>query len=159
MRNTLIVFVALLLGLSSCGPQKNFKITGKVTGLDTGMIYMQKMQEGEWVKLDSALLSKGSFTFKGQTDVPDIRYLVVRDKEVFLPFFLENADITVDIYPDSVDKSVIKGSATQDIYKVFTVRMDSVNDEMRNIYAKYKEAEKAGDSVSMKMQDSLYTQV
>jgi peroxiredoxin len=159
MRSTFIVFVALILGLSSCGPQKNFKITGKVTGLDTGMIYMQRMQDGEWVKLDSAVLASGSFTFKGQTDVPDIRYLVIRDKEVFLPFFLENADITVDIYADSVDKSVIKGSATQDIYKVFTTRMDSVNDEMRNIYAKYKEAEKAGDSVSMKLQDSLYTQV
>jgi peroxiredoxin len=159
MRNALIVFVALVLGLSSCGPQKNFKITGKVTGLDSGMIYIQKMQEGEWVKLDSAVLTNGNFSFTGKTDTPEIRYFVIRDKEVFLPFFLENANLTVDLYADSVDKSVIKGSATQDIYKLFTARMDSVNEEMQVVYGKYKEAEKAGDSAVMKLQDSLYTQV
>lgn len=158
MKNALIVIIALVLGLSSCGPQKNFKITGKVTGLDSGMIYLQKMKEGEWVKLDSTTLAKGSFTFTGTADIPEIRYFMIRDKEVFLPFFIENADITVDIYADSVDKSVIKGSATQDIYKLFTSRMDSVNEEMKIVYTKYKEAEKSGDSAAMKIQDSLYTQ-
>jgi peroxiredoxin len=123
------------------------------------MIYIQKMKDGDWIKLDSAVLSKGSFSFTGNVDIPEIRYFVVKDKQVFLPFFVENADITVDIYADSVDKSVIKGSATQDIYNLFNKRMDTINGEMQAVYAKYKEAEKAGDSAGMAMQDSLYTRV
>ena len=159
MKNALIVFAALVLGLSSCGPQKDFSITGNVRGVDSGMIYIQKMQDGEWIKLDSAILSKGSFNFTGKVDIPEIRYFVVKDKQVFLPFFVENADITVDIYADSVDKSVISGSATQDIYNLFNKRMDTVNTEMQAVYLKYKEAEQAGDSATMAIQDSIYTRV
>lgn len=157
MRNSLIMLVVLVLGLSACGPRKDFKITGKVTGVDSGMIIMQKMQDGDWVKLDSAVLTNGNFTFTGQVEAPEVRYLVIRDKQIFMPFFIENAAITMDIYADSADKSVIKGSKTQDIYQLFTRRMDTISQELQGIYGKYKEAEKAGDTAGMNAQDSLYT--
>ena len=158
MRNTIIILIVLAIGLSSCGPQKNFKVTGTVAGLDSGMIFLQKRQDGEWVKLDSASIVKGSFSFTGTADLPGMRYLAVRDKQFFVPFFIENADITVAIYPDSADRSVIKGSSTQDIYNEFSARMDSINLELKTIYTNYKDAEKAGDSAGMNLQDSLYTQ-
>jgi peroxiredoxin len=158
MRNAIIILIAMALGLSSCGPKKEFRITGTVAGLDSGTIFLQKRQEGEWVKLDSTSLTKGSFSFTGKSDIPEMRYLMIKDKQVFVPFFIENADISVTIYADSADRSVIKGSATQDIFNEFSARMDTIKQELEATYDNYKEAEKSGDSAGAKLQDSLYSQ-
>ena len=159
MRNSIIVLIALVMGLSSCGPRTDYKINGSIAGLDTGMIYMQKRQEGEWIKLDSSVIKNGSFSFTGQTDLPGMRYLSVKDRQVFVPFFIENSDITVTIYADSADQSIIEGSATQDIFDDFNTRMDSVNAEMQMVYMSYKAAEEAGDTLGMERMDSVYTVV
>ncbi len=157
MRHTAIILIALAIGLSSCSPKNEFKISGTIAGLDSGMVFLQKRQDGEWVKLDSSSITKGTFSFAGKTDMPGMRYLVVRDKQIFVPFFIENSPIDITVYADSADKSVIRGSATQDLYNDFTARMDTINNELRTIYMAYKEAEKALDTAGMDLQDSLYT--
>ena len=156
MKKSLLLIVALVFVLSACGPRKEFKITGKVVGVDTGMIFLQKMEEGKWIRLDSARLDQGEFSFKGKMDVPEIRYLTLREKNVYLPFFVENARINVEIFPDNIEKSVVTGSSTQDVFKLFTTRMDSITQEMRAAVSGYRYAEKAHDSLRMAAQDSLF---
>lgn len=156
MKKSLLLIVALVFVLSACGPRKEFKITGKVVGVDTGMIFLQKMEEGKWVRLDSARLDKGEFSFKGKMDVPEIRYLTLREENVYLPFFVENARINVEIFPDNIEKSVVTGSPSQDVFKLFTTRLDTITREMKAAVSGYRYAEKAHDSARMALQDSLF---
>lgn len=156
MKKSLLLIVALVFVLSACGPRKEFKITGKVVGVDTGMIFLQKMEEGKWVRLDSARLDQGEFSFKGKMDVPEIRYLTLGEKNVYLPFFVENARINVEIFPDNIEKSIVTGSPSQDVFKLFTTSLDTITREMRTAVSGYRYAEKAHDSARMALQDSLF---
>lgn len=156
MRNSILLVAALVFAMISCGPQKEYKITGKVTGTDTGMVILQKMEEGELVNLDSTLLKDGKFTFRGKADMPELRYLTLRNREERIPFFIENARITIDFNIDSVVLSTVKGSAAQDVFDRFRKKQDSVAGMMTVLSAQYKEAETAGDSLGMARIDSLY---
>jgi peroxiredoxin len=85
-----------------------------------------------------------------------MRYLTLKDKQVRVPVFVENARITVKIFSDSADKSVVKGSASQDIYNLYLSRQDTINREMEMIYKGYKTAKEAGDTLMLAHFDSLY---
>ena len=158
MRNILFVCLVAAVALVSCGPQKDFKVTGKIAGVDSGMVIMQKMEEGNWISLDSAVLTNGAFSFTGSVAIPEIRFLAFRDRQERIPFFIENADIDITFHIDSADKAVVKGSATHGVFSRYNQRLDTIQEEMKMISVRYKEAEKAADTAGMAMLDSLYMQ-
>jgi len=147
----------LLLGaiLASCAGQKdNYTINGRITGVDSGMVYLQKFDVSEWVKVDSSKILKGAFTFQGKMNMPEMWIITFKQKQVFVPVFVENSRIDVRIFADSTDKSTITGSATHDLYKVFQKQTDSLNKLVDACYKDYKTAKESGDSVKMKKADS-----
>ncbi len=147
----------LLIGavLISCkGKTDSYTINGKIVGIDSGTIYLQKFAVSDWVKIDSAQLQKGSFTFKGKIGLPEMWFLTVKDKQVFLPVFVENANINVEVFADSVDKANISGSATHELYKKYQKQSDSLNKLMEVCYKDYKAASDAKDTLKMKKADS-----
>jgi peroxiredoxin len=157
MKKSFLFLAAIIMLLASCAPKDQFKISGTVTGADSGKIYLQKMNEGEWVILDSANIEKGKFTFTGKAPVPEMQTLAIPGKQVFLPLFVENGKITVSLNLDSMNLSTVTGSASQDLYKSFVAGMDSIDQQLGAIDQAYKQAAQAGDSATMKLQDSLYS--
>ena len=152
--------VLLLIGsvLSSCMTGKDqFKITGSVTGVDTGMVFLQKEESGKWVILDSNKLEKGEFSFKGKVNTPELWNIAVKGSPVLLPVFVENSTISVQIFPDSLDKSVIKGSATQDVYQQYIAENDAINVKMEVVYQEWKKAKEANDTLGIVRNDSIST--
>lgn len=148
----------LLIGaiLASCtGNKEKYMISGKVTGVDSGMIYLQKFDAEQWVKIDSGKLDKGAFTFSGKITLPEMWYLVMQDKQIFVPVFVEAASIDVQVYADSSDKSVVTGSATHDIFKQYLSSNDVINKKMEDVYKTWKAAKEANDSLTMKVNDSI----
>jgi peroxiredoxin/nitrogen fixation protein len=152
-----IAFI-LLIGaiLASCAGKKDkYTISGKINGVDSGMVYLQKFDVSQWVKLDSAKLEKGKFTFKGKADMPEMWIVSYKQKQIFVPVFVENGKINVEIYADSSDKSRITGSATHDLFRLYQKQNDSLNKLMEACYKDYKAAKEANDSVKMKIADSV----
>ncbi len=150
--------LVLFLGafLASCMSNKDqFKITGSVQGVDTGTIFLQKFDTDKWVNTDSAKLEKGKFSFTGKVDLPEMYHIAMQESQVLLPVFLENATIEVAIIPDSADKSTIKGSATQDTYQQYVTMNDSINMKMDEVYADWKKAKEANDTLGMERNDSI----
>ncbi len=159
MKNLLCI---LLLGaiMASCGENKNqYTIKGSVKGIDTGMVVLQKLEEGNWIKLDSARLENGKFSFKGTIGLPEMWYLSVQSKQIFVPVFVEHAPIDIEIFSDSLDKTIIKGSASQDVYKQYQTQGKELNDKIEKIYKKWKLAKEMHDSVMMKQTDSISTEL
>ena len=147
----------LLIGviLASCsGKKDSYTITGKIIGADSGKVYLQKYEVSDWVKIDSAQLQKGSFTFKGKIGLPEMWFITDKSK-LFLPIFVENSNITLEVYVDSVDKSSVTGSATHDMFKKYKKQSDSLNKLMESCYKDYKAAKDANDTLKMKKADSV----
>ena len=156
MRNLLIIVTLVIVALTSCGVKNQYKIAGTITGIDSGMIYLQKRDAGEWNKLDSSEILAGEFNFQGTIETPEMWYLTVKDAKVYVPLFIENSVITVHILADSLEGTSIKGSLTQDVYESYLKQMEPINEEMSAIYQEYKKAREAEDEVAMANADSLY---
>ncbi|MEI7490682.1 MAG: TlpA disulfide reductase family protein [Bacteroidota bacterium] len=149
----LLLFIGAILA-SCAGKKDSFTISGKIIGIDSGTVYLQKYEVSDWVKIDSAKLQKGSFTFKGKIGLPEMWFITDKSK-LFLPVFVENANINIEVYADSVDKANISGSATHDLFKKYQKQSDSLNKLMETCYKEYRAAKEANDTLKMKKADSV----
>ncbi len=147
----LIYFLITAVIAFSCQPGKKdqFKISGTVKGADTGMVYLMKFNAEKWEKADSAKLSEGKFAFTGKVEMPEFSMLKVSGKEANLSFFLENADIKINLVIDSIEQSEVKGSSTQDLYKTYLAGKDSLDTRMSLLENEWKKAKEAMDTVAM----------
>lgn len=150
----IILFVGSILA-SCMSSKEQFNITGKVQGIDTGMIFLQKYDLERWVTVDSVKLEKGDFAFTGKTDIPGLWHLAMNENQVMVPLFLENARIEVLIFPDSLEKSTIRGSATHDLYRQYLTLNESISTRMDDVYKEWKKAKEAGDTLGMQRFDSI----
>ncbi|MFC2102502.1 redoxin domain-containing protein [Bacteroidota bacterium] len=156
MRNLLIIVTVMVIGLTSCGPKNQFKIVGSINGIDSGLVYLQKREAGDWKIIDSSELVAGKFTMQGTIESPEFWYLSVKNAKVYVPLFVENSTITVDIMADSLEGTSIKGSLSHQVYENYLKRMEPINEEMNAIYMDYKSAREAEDEVAMAAADSMY---
>ncbi|MCK9220525.1 MAG: TlpA disulfide reductase family protein [Bacteroidales bacterium] len=156
----LSLFLIVGIILASCtGEKDRYVISGNIKGVDTGMIFLQKNNGDQPVKLDSAKLDKGEFTFKGKIESPEMWFVVMPLKQIFIPVFVENSRIKLQIYADSIDKSTITGSITHDLYKKYGSMQESINARMEQIYNEYKKAREMKDTLTMKRTDSISNQL
>lgn len=159
MRNLVIIAILVVAGLTSCGPKNQYKIAGTINGIDTGTIYLQKREAGEWKVVDSAELVSGTFNFLGTIGSPELWYLTVKNAKVYVPLFVENSDITVDILADSLEGTTIKGSLSQGVYENYLNQMKPIEKEMNDVYQDYMNARNAEDEAGMAKADSMYEAV
>ena len=156
------IALILLIGtiLASCaGKRDKFTINGIIKGIDTGMIYLQKYDADQWINVDSTKLVKGEFAFTGKMELPEMWHIAIAEKQIYIPVFVENSKIEVQIYTDSLEKSTVKGSATHDIYQKYLTLNDTLNKKMDEINLEMKKAKDIHDSVSLKRTDSISTEL
>jgi peroxiredoxin len=168
-------FVLSLILLSACHggdagkgqtdkKDTSYAIIGKITGQDTGTIYLYHDRAG--VK-DSARLDHGFFTFKGRSDTAEFcRFYMHKDGEPnnFKGFFLENGKLSVLIKKDSLGDAMVTGTPTQDEFNQFDNVDDKPyqdrHDEIMKQYraARDKKNQKAMDSIDLVYdhQDSIH---
>jgi peroxiredoxin len=149
-----IACVAGLFYLASChstetntSKQKTdtaYAIIGKVTGLDSGWIYIIHRQTGQ---TDSAALDHGFFKFSGKADTAEICRISLNDQAK--SFFLENGKISMLIKKDSVKYALISGTPAQDEFNYFQ------NEASRDVTARMAVVNKAYDSADSKKNTRL----
>jgi len=158
MKNILILLVFSVI-LASCGRNNagRYEISGTVKGMDDGMIYLQKMDSLGWVTMDSAIVTKGVFEFRGSVNSPDRWNFTIKGKTLAFPFFLENSTISVVLHADSTALLELTGSLSQDIFKKYNESNDSIQQLMDALDPSFRKADSLGDSVMMKKLDDQYT--
>jgi peroxiredoxin len=126
----------------------SYAIIGKVTGQDSGTIYIIHRQSG---KTDSAALDHGYFKFGGKADTAELCRISLNDQTK--SFFLENGKISMLIKKDSLRYALISGTPTQDEYNYFLNQTDKpLSDRMAVIEKAYETADNKKDK---KVTDSL----
>ena len=150
-----ILLVGVILASCMPGSKDQYTIKGVIKGVDTGRVFLQKFDSDHWTNIDSVKLAKGEFTFTGKIGMAEMWHIAMAEKQIYVPVFVENSKIEVQIYADSLEKSSVKGSASQDIYQQYLTLNDAINKKMDDVNSAYKKARETHDTVAMKRADSV----
>ena len=152
----LILFLILEGLIASCGKkEKHFTIDGIIRGIDTGWIFLAKTNENEWIKVDSTQIANERFTFTGEVQFPEMIYVKMKGRQLSYPFFLENSRIKVTLFHDSIEKSIVTGSATNDTYREYLSRVEPLEKKIDSVYSEWKKAKETGNLTAMRKADSI----
>ena len=139
--------LSLLLFLSSCGSSDNqFELFGSADVSDGTMIYvLQADQNNQPYIKDSTSVVSNSFKFKGVSSTPQISYIQVEGVNGYVLAILENGDIKADIFKDSISKSRVYGTKSNDDFIKYKSETKSLVDVMNNISSDAQNAIMNGD--------------
>lgn len=133
---TYLLAVAAVFAACNSG-NKGYTVTGTVEGAADGdTVFLQTIQGRQLVKLDSAVISNGTFTFKGTQDTTANRYIMYKaaDKNgtMMMDFFLENGKINIKLTPGENDSAT--GTANNNAYQKIRAQLAGLNGQMMSIY-------------------------
>ena len=149
MKKLLIRFISLslLVLLSSCGSQENkFELIGKADVADGTKIYvLQADQNNQPYIKDSTTVQSNSFKFQGISSTPQISYIQVEGVNGYVLAILENGDIKADLFKDSISKSKVYGTKSNDDFIKYKSETKFLVDDMNNISYEAQDAIMTGD--------------
>ena len=139
MKKIVYLFAAGTMALAACTSEPSYKISGTIEDAADGeLVYLQEVKGRELVKLDSAVVTAGAFTFNGRQDVAANRYITytpAEGKGKMTDFFLENGNIAVTFG----EETTVAGTPNNEIYQAYKKEAGALNKEMRALYGKFKE--------------------
>ena len=145
-----IFSLSFLLFLSSCVSSDNqFELIGNADVSDGTMIYvLQADQNNQPYIKDSTSVVSNSFKFKGVSSTPQISYIQVEGVNGYVLAILENGDIKADIFKDSISKSRVYGTKSNDDFIKYKAETKYLVDTMNNISSDAQSAIMNGDVVT-----------
>lgn len=145
MRN-LGLFILVLLFIASCQSNSTkYQVSGTIAGLDSGVVYLVKAEKGQAVTIDTTDLVDGQFSFEGTIAVPELHYLRLNQRDYFAQFFLENEDIKVEAYKDSLRSTKVTGSPETDVFNEYLDEVKVMNDKIKEYQQQYSAAMASGN--------------
>ena len=150
MKKLLIRFVSLstLIILGSCGSQENqFVLTGSADVADGTKVYLlQADQNNQPFIKDSTTVKLNNFKFQGISSTPQISYIQVEGVNGYILAILENGYIKADIFKDSISKSKVYGTKSNDDFLKYKSETKYLVDDMNNISSEAQDAIMNGDA-------------
>tara|TARA_X000000950_G_scaffold186803_1_gene226081 strand:- start:190 stop:1320 length:1131 start_codon:yes stop_codon:yes gene_type:complete len=149
VKKLLLRFISLsfLVILGSCGSQENeFVLTGNADVSDGTKIYvLQADQNNQPYIKDSTTVQSNNFKFQGISSTPQISYIQVEGVNGYVLAILENGDIKADLFKDSISKSKVYGTKSNDDFIKYKSETKFLVDDMNNISYEAQDAIMTGD--------------
>lgn len=128
--------LAVAAVFTACNSGNNgYTVTGTVEGAADGdTVYLETVEGRQFVKLDSAVIKGGTFTFKGTQDTAVNRYISYKAEGkdgAAIDFFLENGKIIINL---SQENNSATGTANNDAYQEIRAQINGLNKQMMSIY-------------------------
>ena len=157
MKKLLIRFISLsfLVLLGSCASQENkFVLTGKADLADgTKVFVLQADQNNQPYIKDSTIVQSNNFKFQGISSTPQISYIQVEGVNGYVLAILENGDIKADLFKDSISKSKVYGTKSNDDFIKYKSETKFIVDDMNNISYEAQDAVMTGDvAIAMELE-------
>lgn len=151
-----IVLASVLL-LASCNNSDNFYLTGTISGLKKGTIYLQRVDDTTLVNLDSLVVNGNpEFTFETHLDEPQVLYLNLEKKDGSdyddrILFFAEPGEMTLTTSLKNFERqAAVTGSENQIKLEEYNDMIMKFNDQNLDLIRKSFEAQeqqKSEDSI------------
>lgn len=157
----IILLVAVAVLLYSCKnlADGEYEITGTVKGMKTGLVYLEKqspMGMGSQA-IDTVKIVDGKFEIKGKTTEPDIHFIQIEKVNGKVPFILEGGEIEITVDKDSLFKSKLAGTYSNEEFSKFNeesnklqkkIQKPAMAFQMKNM-AVMNEAQQKNDTATM----------
>ena len=131
---TYLLAAAAVFAACNSGNQ-GYTVTGTIEGATDGdTVFLQTVEGRQLVKLDSAVITNGTFTFKGTQDTAANRYLTYSPagaEGMIMDFFLENGKINVAL---TKDNDAVTGTPNNDAYQEIRAQINDISKKMNTIY-------------------------
>ena len=128
MKKLIYLLTVTALGISACNSgNKGYTISGTIEGAADGdTVFLQERSDREFNKIDTAIISKGGFSFEGSQDSTVNRYITYSkgDNQLIMDFFLENGKI--DVKMGKEENSAV-GTPANNAYQEFRTQMSGLN--------------------------------
>ena len=149
-----IYLLAVAAIVAACSGNQGYVVTGTVEGgADGDTVFLQKVDGRNLVKVDSAVITKGTFTFKGVQDTAVNRYVTYRPagKEgILMDFFLENGNININLTRDNDSAT---GTPSNDAYQEIRAQLNDLNKQMMTIYESMSDTTLTDEQREAKMKE------
>lgn len=99
-------------------PSNGFVINGFVSGYADGNV-VNLINPNNGQPEASGTLSSGKFSLRGMMPFPDFRLININNEQRYISVFLDNSVISLVGQKDSIEKAVIKGSASHNDFAEF----------------------------------------
>ena len=160
------------VAIISCSKVKDgeYLITGTAKGIANGKTIILQGQDPTTkmtVALDTVKVENEKFEIKGKVTEPAFHTLILQDANAPIPFILETGEITVAIDKDSIHKSKIAGTYSNEEYVKFNDELQKTQkrlaDFQKNNTQKMQQAQQAQDTATinglMKQYMAIQTEV
>ena len=157
----IILLVAVAGVLFSCKNlgEGEYEITGTVKGMKTGLVFLEKqspMGMGPQA-IDTVKIVDGKFEIKGKTNEPEIHFLQIDKVNGKVPFILEGGEIQVTVDKDSLFKSKLGGTYSNEEFSKFNEESNKIQKGLQKKVMAFQtknmaimtEAQQKNDTVTM----------
>ncbi len=144
MRTTIFLIAALVIVSCQSPPNESYVLKGELDEQFTGMVYLQDRIAGQMVNVDSAMISNGSFRFKGKLEYPQMLYLRINNVPR-ISVFMENTEMEFALLQNEPLEYTLSGSESHDIYVRMNELVHPYDDRLRVLSAELRNAEKNGN--------------
>jgi peroxiredoxin len=137
MRKFLFIFLCIVA--FSCENKKGepeYRIEGKIEGLSNGRVFLDCEEYN-----DSSIVENGKFSFKGSVHEPNLCKLVFEGFGSTRKFYIENSDIKIKGYIDSLQLIKVTGSKTEEEWLLYQSLESVFEDEYAEIEREYETAD------------------
>ncbi len=143
------------LSFSACNNAKkssdeNFTVNFDIVDAQGDLtLVMQHRRAGDWVKDDSVVLKNGKGTLSGHIDFPELYYFVIKEKQGYMPVWIDKGNITVKTDLMHMRNPEVKGSKAQDSYMAYQDSINGFSQKENAMGQDYSAARKNDDQAKM----------
>lgn len=131
-KNILIAALAFIIAACNAPAKKSgYTVTGDLSGI-TGKVYLTQFEGKMPLRIDSAKVTNGKFTFTGDIGTP-ILASIQNDKGDIVRFFLEDSEITINGSANNPANITVTGSATEELYRKMEKEIAALYDSMPTV--------------------------
>lgn len=140
----------IILFAFSCKQDKTstgFTIDGHIDKpQDKAIAKIFRFEGQKVIPLDSTTVNDKTFTLKGQIEQPDMYFLTIDGLNGNLPVLLENAEIKLEVYADSLITSDFSGGKETNYFRDYQDFIKSLRARNTKISSQFNEANKIQDT-------------
>lgn len=131
-----------------------FVISGTADGISDGKLAILETLDESGMGLkptDTAIIKNGKFEFKGTTTEPELRFIQLDSVQGKIAFILENGEISIKAFKDSINKSVIGGTFNNEQFAVYNKEQNVIQKKI----ADYRTENKVKMETAMQTNDTV----
>jgi thiol-disulfide isomerase/thioredoxin len=170
MRKTAFIGLLSLLAIA-CNTvgEDEYAITGTIKGVKSGKVILERQSEEgmNFIAVDTVEIKNEKFEFEGKSISPELYFLQIEKIDGKVAFVLEEGKINIEVDKDSIFKSKLSGTYSNDEFYKFNNELTKIRQksqkqlmqfQMENM-AKMNEAQQNGDTETIQSLQNEYADI